>query len=111
MVNDYTDQIADLIANGLTPDQVCDALGLCNVAASRDLTTAVRRAVLEQDQERRQEVRAVIAEAEQAQETGEDRPYCVLCEYAIGEVDKMLEDKQDEEEIKEALDKICYMLT
>ena len=40
----------------------------------------------------------------------DSRPYCTLCEYAIGEVDKMITDKQNEEEIKSVLDTICYEL-
>ncbi len=42
---------------------------------------------------------------------GDDRPYCTLCEYAIGEVDKLLEDKTNEKEIKSVLDRICYELS
>jgi hypothetical protein len=34
----------------------------------------------------------------------------LLCEYAISEVDKLIEDKKNEEEIKSVLDKICYEL-
>jgi len=40
----------------------------------------------------------------------DDRPYCALCEYAIGEVDQMIENKKNEDEIKQALDRICYLL-
>lgn len=97
-----------------SPVQVCDALGLCNSAASRDLDVAVRRAVLESRQETEREeqaAQAAVVLAEQHVSEGDERPYCELCEYAIGEVDRMLEDKKDEEEIKRALDRICYMLT
>ena len=44
-------------------------------------------------------------------EVNAGRPYCTLCEYAIGEVDKLIEDKQNEEEIKNVLDRICYELS
>lgn len=33
-----------------------------------------------------------------------------MCEYVIGEVDQVISDKKNEEEIREALDKICYKL-
>jgi isochorismate synthase EntC len=33
-----------------------------------------------------------------------------LCEYAISEVDKLIEDKKNEDEIKAVLDRICYEL-
>ena len=39
-----------------------------------------------------------------------DKPYCLLCEYAISEVDKLIEDKKNEDEIKAVLDRICYEL-
>ena len=39
------------------------------------------------------------------------RPYCTLCEYAIGEVDKMITDKKNTDEIKNVLDRICYELS
>eukprot|EP00094_Tigriopus_californicus_P010505 TCALIF_10133-PA protein Name:"Similar to PSAP Prosaposin (Bos taurus)" AED:0.01 eAED:0.01 QI:34/1/0.87/1/0.85/0.87/8/809/757 len=44
-------------------------------------------------------------------ELEDERPYCTLCEYAIGEVDKLIEDKKNEQQIVDALDRICYMLT
>ena len=39
------------------------------------------------------------------------RPYCTLCEYAIGEVDKMITDKKNVDQIKHVLDEICYELS
>ena len=47
---------------------------------------------------------------EDVYETENDRPYCTLCEYAIGEVDKLITDKKNEEQIKSVLDRICYEL-
>ena len=35
---------------------------------------------------------------------------CMFCKFAIGELDKMLEDKHNEEEIKQALDGLCNAL-
>ena len=78
-VDKYTDMIIDMITKSMTPDQICQALGLC--------------------QQRRQAV--------------EGRPhgrFCALCEYAIAEVDKMVEDKQNEKKIKDALDQVCAKL-
>ncbi len=111
LVDEYTDQIIDLITNGLSPKEVCDALGLCNAAASPNVEVAVRRAVFETIKKRLTVDMLVAEDEEERLEGSDDRPYCTLCTYAIGEVDQMLEDKKNEEEIKEALDKICYMLT
>ena len=41
----------------------------------------------------------------------EARPYCTLCEYAIGEMDKLITDKKNMYQIKAALDRICYELS
>lgn len=34
----------------------------------------------------------------------------MLCEYAIGELDAAVEDKQNEQEVKDQLDVLCYRL-
>ena len=41
----------------------------------------------------------------------ESRPYCTLCEYAIGEMDKLITDKKNMYQVKAALDRICYELS
>ncbi len=76
---------------------------------------AVRRAIMDTRRDL-QAVRQQVALAEQEaawgdEEGADERPYCELCVYAVGEVDRMLEDKKNEEEIRRALDRICYMLT
>ena len=51
-----------------------------------------------------------IAEAlvvNRIQETGGT---CEICEFAIQELDSMLEDKQNEEQIKEAMEAVCSYL-
>ena len=35
---------------------------------------------------------------------------CMFCKFAIGQLDKMIEDKHNEEEIKEGLEKLCSYL-
>ena len=78
-VDKYTDMIIQLITKSMTPDQICQALGLC-------------------DQQQPVQV---------AKPHGR---FCALCEFAISEVDKMVEDKQNEQKIKEALDDVCKKL-
>ena len=34
----------------------------------------------------------------------------MFCKFAIGELDKMIEDKQNEEQIKQGLEKLCAWL-
>ena len=36
--------------------------------------------------------------------------YCEICEFAITKLDEMLEDKTNEQEIKDALDSLCSYL-
>ncbi len=94
MVETYTEEIIDMFVHGYTPRQICEEIKLCDQELDE------------------QSLPLLVQEAEDAaQEQQEERPYCQLCEYAIGEVDRMLEDKQNEDEIKDALDRICYMLT
>lgn len=52
-----------------------------------------------------------LCKADVAPEPETERPYCTLCEYAIGEVDQLITDKKNEEEIKNVLDTICYHLS
>ena len=35
---------------------------------------------------------------------------CVLCEYAVTTLDKMITDKHNEDEVKQALDRLCGYL-
>ena len=46
----------------------------------------------------------------EAENVGGNAQTCMFCKFAIGEVDKMLEDKHNEEEVKQALDKLCNAL-
>ncbi len=40
----------------------------------------------------------------------DEGPLCTLCEYAIGDLDKYISDPTNEEEVKKALDRVCYEL-
>ena len=99
-VDQYADMIVDFITNEVTPEEVCQQLGLCMTinAGSR----AEQWGMLDH-------VDHIAHEEEQDVEV--ERPYCTLCEYAIGEVDKLITDKKNEEEIKNVLDRICYELS
>merc|ERR1712038_684451 len=82
--------IIDLIAKDLSPEEICTKLGLCNdevlIEIQENLQTAVDGNV------------------------GGNTQTCMFCKFAIGELDKMIEDKHNEEEIKQALDKLCDYL-
>ena len=72
-VEGYTAKILDLITTGLGPDQLCLALNVCPGA---------------------QEVAPVEEEPEV------DGNQCVLCEYVVSTLDKMVTDKTNEAEIQ-----------
>ena len=46
----------------------------------------------------------------EAGSVGGNTQTCMFCKFAIGELDKMLEDKHNEEEIKQALGRLCNAL-
>ena len=39
-----------------------------------------------------------------------DRPYCMMCEYVVGEIDRYVTDNRTEESIQEAVEQICHLL-
>jgi len=83
-VEGYTAKILDLITSGLGPDQLCLALNVCPGT--------------------QEEVAPVVDE----EETVGDQ--CVICEYVVSTLDKMVTDKTNEAEIQAALDAMCsYM--
>ena len=98
-VDMYSDMIIDFLTHQMSPEEVCQQLGLCPGHESN----AEQFQMLAQVDE-------IIEQDISVQENENDRPYCTLCEYAIGEVDKLITDKKNEEEIKSALDRICYEL-
>ena len=95
-VDKYANTIIDFLIHKVTPEQICQQLALCleheSNAEQFDMLYHVDEIIDDID------------------DVNDDRPYCTLCEYAIGEVDKLITDKQNEEEIKTVLDRICYEL-
>jgi len=85
-VESYTDMILNFIANDLNPNQVCEAMNLCG-----------DNLLVEE-----------IQPLEIQQTVGDET--CVLCEYVVTTLDKMVTDKANEQEIKDALEKLCNML-
>ena len=40
----------------------------------------------------------------------EDRPYCMMCEYVVGEIDRLVADNKTEEYIQKTLEQVCQLL-
>ena len=70
-VEGYTAKILDLITSGLGPDQLCLALNICS--ETKEVAPVEEEAVGDQ---------------------------CVLCEYVVSTLDKMVTDKANEAEIQ-----------
>merc|ERR1719356_2263742 len=105
-VDKYTQAIIDLIAHGATPEDVCAEIGLCS-AAIQSLQQEDDDSSEEEDSSSSEEDESVESEGE---ENGE-KPQCLLCEYVMSELDGEVEDKQNQDEVRQALDKICYRLS
>ena len=71
-VEGYTAKILDLITSGLGPDQLCLALNICSETKE-------------------------VAPVEEEEAVGDQ---CVLCEYVVSTLDKMVTDKANEAEIQ-----------
>lgn len=88
-VEKYTELVIQLLTKEISPDQLCQMIGLCSSTGN----------VVEH------------GGYEISQDYPTADPMCTLCEYAIKELDDMLEDKQNEAEIKSGLDVLCQQLS
>ena len=75
--------------------QICTELGLC--------TSNVQRI--------EQQISEVLIEDDSSEEEDEeDRPYCMMCEYVVGEIDRLVADNKTEEYIQKTLEQVCHLL-
>ncbi|XP_048578655.1 prosaposin isoform X2 [Nematostella vectensis] len=81
-VNTYEEEVLKILSQELNPDMVCTSLGLCS---------GVKQAVLVKD-------------------AAGGGPYCALCEFVMEKLDNELKDNATEQEIEEALSKVCGYL-
>jgi len=85
-VDKYANMVMEVISTSLTPDQLCQAIDLC-------------------DEETTEIVDVVTPQPDILGDSG-----CVLCEYVISNIDKMLKDRTNEQEIEDALESVCSVL-
>ncbi|XP_071537348.1 uncharacterized protein Sap-r isoform X2 [Panulirus ornatus] len=107
-VDTYTDQVIHMLINNLTPDEVCQKLGLCKpkdvelprLNASHQLPIS------------RMFVSVHHADASNNEvDTGvQQSAVCVLCEFAMNELDNLLLDNATVSEITEVVDFLCAHL-
>merc|ERR1712136_206075 len=82
----YTDVVIQMLTNDVTPQELCTELGLCS--------STVPNHVPDEDLDD-------YDSSEEIEEELEDRPYCPMCEYIVGELDRYMTDNQTEEYIPE----------
>lgn len=82
-VNNYYDQLVDLIVKGFTPEQVCQELGLC--PSARRKLGATRPTKVASDET------------------------CAYCTTVVQYVYDALQDQKTEEMVKQALDEVCNL--
>ena len=83
-VRQYGDMILDMMSKELTPEMVCSALGYC--------------------------VKAATTKRPPPPPPPRSDNNCALCEFAMATLERILGDKKNEEEVREALDQLCgYM--
>jgi len=105
-VETYTASILDLIAHGASPKEVCQELGLCD--ADMVMGQVIESSEEEDDSSEEEEEDEL---EDESLEDDDDHPMCLLCEYAISEVDAVIEDKHNEAEVRQALEQVCYKLS
>jgi len=85
-VDQYTALIIDMLTKDVSPEMICANLGLCKQVSN-----------------------VVLHEVKIIQK--ETRPYCMLCEMVVTDLDNMLQDKKNEAEIEQALSVVCSSLS
>jgi len=85
-VETYTDLIIDMLTKDVSPEMICSNLGLCKQASN-------------------------IVEHQVEMVKLESNPYCALCKMMVTNLDSMIEDKQNEKQIEQALSVVCYQLS
>lgn len=104
-VDMYTDQVIQMLLNNLSPDEICTNLGLCKQAeAELPLLDSSHQLPVS-----RLFVPSVSAQATNELEMSQSAA-CVLCEFAMVQVDNLLSENATEDEIIEVVDFICAHL-
>ncbi|KAK6187955.1 hypothetical protein SNE40_005871 [Patella caerulea] len=87
LVRQYTDQLVQLLIQGLDPKQICTEIGLCTSTVLKE----------------RKGFEGKI-------EKGGNSIQCIVCEAVMKNLDDLLGQNRSEEAIKQALDKVCGLL-
>lgn len=104
-VDTYTDQIIHMLINDLSPDEVCVQLGLCKPK---------KPSLPKLDSSHQLPISRMFL-SPQTPKTGDgfettQSAVCVICEFAMMQLDNMLSENATEDEIIEVVDYVCAHL-
>lgn len=112
LVDKYGDRIADLVIKEMEPKIICRELSLCLWSEQDDLEIdeALKYDVIAMPNDKSGSLVQPHPSAVAPSMTAvgiEDTPMCVMCEFAMTQLDIELKDKKGQEEIKHTIEKIC----
>ena len=106
IVDDYYIPAFQFIRTQLKPHMLCSLVGLCPANNLHTSKTPISMAkLLPAQREKFSALNGPLYVSNSYIETS--TPSCVMCEYVINTLEKYVKDKQNEEEIKKALETLC----
>lgn len=94
---EYTPVIIDLLVSKVPPEKVCQAIGLCGKTMNRVGIIYVHTNII------------IHAEEDELSNPA-DSYKCVVCEWAMAEIEKLIEKNATETQIEKALELVCTKL-
>ena len=108
-INTYGPAVLILIEDELTPDEVCKSLGLCSKTEQGLFLIWFSGSVIIVQFALFSKFSAFI-EASKPKKNVEDGELCIVCETLVQYLDSMLSQNATQQEIEEALEKVCNFL-
>ncbi|PSN42806.1 hypothetical protein C0J52_12679 [Blattella germanica] len=105
-VNEYMDQLVDMLVADFTPQEICTYLKLCDPTKKKITTTPIPE-ILSNEIPDYPVKKNKIAEKKKPLK---DSSYCVICEFVMSKLDEELKDASTEDEIKTAVKTVCNYL-
>lgn len=107
-----TDKIIELLAQHLSPKQICQQLSLCAAKKSQDLEIdeAIIVNVVAVPAFPQNFARVPLRSSQPKPAPLSDDPQCVVCEFVMTKLENELKDKSTRDEIRAAVEGICAKL-
>jgi len=103
LVDAYTEELVEMILASLTPDEICAALHLCTPKLRKtDITLEQFISTLTLDKP--------AVETAVAKKVEKPSASCIMCEYAMDQLDKQILTNSTEEQLKRMIDFMCAQL-